>query len=176
MFLKRCETFLLLLLLGSFLFVPKSYAQMMNYYAGQITVTPTQEDVQEIQEGNVLYEKFQNKQVMCSTLKDADFEKIGEYVMEQRFGNTQQHIQMNYQMKQMMGEQGEETMHINLGKSATRCAEKGGGIAMMGFNGYGWNMMGGLGYGFGIAGALFWLVAFVDLVLLGIFLWKRIRK
>ena len=40
---------------------------------------------------------------------------------------------------------------------------------------YGWdttNMMGAVG----VWGILLWLVVFVDLVLLGIFLWKKIQK
>lgn len=41
--------------------------------------------------------------------------------------------------------------------------------------GYGWNnMMGGWG-GFGLLVSLFWIVLFVDLILLGIWLWKKIR-
>lgn len=50
----------------------------------------------------------------------------------------------------------------------------GGGHMMWGYNHPG--MMGGWGLGLGIAGTLFWLVAFVDLILLGIFLWKKIKK
>ena len=42
--------------------------------------------------------------------------------------------------------------------------------------GYGWgNMMGGYG-GFGIIAFIFWLVLFVDAILLGIWLWKQIQK
>jgi len=43
---------------------------------------------------------------------------------------------------------------------------------MMGFNSYGSSMMGGLGsWGF-----LLWLVVFIDLVLVGIWLWQQISK
>lgn len=42
--------------------------------------------------------------------------------------------------------------------------------------GYG-NMMNFGGYwGFGILGGLFWLVVLIDLILLGIWLWKQINK
>ena len=48
---------------------------------------------------------------------------------------------------------------------------------MMGWSGYSYgNMMNGAGWGFGLIGGLFWLVAFIDLVLLGIFLWRKINK
>lgn len=48
---------------------------------------------------------------------------------------------------------------------------------MMGWDGYGWNgmMNGSFGWGFATMGFLFWLVALIDLILLGIFLFKRIR-
>ncbi len=42
---------------------------------------------------------------------------------------------------------------------------------MMGLGNFG-TMMGG----FGIFAFLFWIVIFVDLILLGIFLWKKISK
>lgn len=43
---------------------------------------------------------------------------------------------------------------------------------MMGYWGYG----GMMGYGIGILGTMFWLVTLVDLILLGIWLWKQIQK
>lgn len=39
----------------------------------------------------------------------------------------------------------------------------------------GWGYRGMMG-GWGLFGILTWLVVFVDLVLLGIFLWKKIQK
>jgi len=42
---------------------------------------------------------------------------------------------------------------------------------MMGFGNYE-NMMGG----FGVIGSIFWVVILVDLILLGIWLWKQINK
>ena len=43
---------------------------------------------------------------------------------------------------------------------------------MMGYGGFG-NMM---GQGFGILASALWIVVFIDLVLLGIWLWKKIQK
>lgn len=41
----------------------------------------------------------------------------------------------------------------------------------------GWGSYGGMmGYGAGILGTFFWLVIMVDLILLGIWLWKQINK
>lgn len=43
---------------------------------------------------------------------------------------------------------------------------------MMGWGGY----YGMMGAGFGILASLFWIVTLVDLILLGIWLWKQIQK
>lgn len=45
---------------------------------------------------------------------------------------------------------------------------------MMGWN-YG-NMMGGGWGAFGVLGLLFWIIIFIDAILLGIWLWKQINK
>ncbi|CAN5132397.1 hypothetical protein BH11PAT1_BH11PAT1_8050 [soil metagenome] len=43
---------------------------------------------------------------------------------------------------------------------------------MMGYGNFG-NMMGG---GFGFLGLIFWIVILVDLILLGMWLWKQLQK
>lgn len=161
-----------------------SSAQMMQQTSPMMalpSVTPSPNDVQDIQTGKDLFTKFQNRELSCANLQNDDFEKIGEYLMEQSFGgNTAAHIQMNNTMKQMMGDQGEEQMHIRLAKNATGCLANGqGGVGnMMGNWGWQGSMMGWNGaFGvFGFFAALFWLVSFIDLILLGIFLWQRIRR
>ena len=70
-------------------------------------------------DGKALYEKLQAKQATCADLADSDFELIGEYFMGQRAGAS--HEQMNAMIKQMMGTQGEEQMHIILGRNQTGC-------------------------------------------------------
>ena len=72
-------------------------------------------------EGKALYEKLQAKQARCQDLKDNDFELIGEYMMGQRAGAS--HEQMNAMMKQMMGTDGEEQMHIIMGKKLSGCVK-----------------------------------------------------
>lgn len=42
---------------------------------------------------------------------------------------------------------------------------------MMGYGGFG-NMMGG----FGVVGFVYWLVILIDLILLGMWLWKQIQR
>lgn len=70
-------------------------------------------------EGKALFDKLEARQMTCADLSDDDFELVGEYVMGIRAGDV--HEQMNAMMKQMMGEKGEEQMHIVLGRSATGC-------------------------------------------------------
>ena len=156
---------------------------MMQGLSGTPEVTPSQQDLQDIQAGQTLYTKFQSKQVFCTSLQDADFEKIGEYLMNQQFGNTNSHIQMNDRMKAMMGDQGEERMHIAIGRSVTGCntsSQQGGARTMMGWNSFGM-MNGGFGSGGGWLGFLFGglilhTLICVDLILLGVWLWKQIKK
>lgn len=45
---------------------------------------------------------------------------------------------------------------------------------MMGDNAY--NMMGNWGAGFGALAFLFWIVLFIDAILLGMWLWKQLQK
>lgn len=40
----------------------------------------------------------------------------------------------------------------------------------------GYGNVGGMMGGFGILGTIFWIVLLVDLILLGIWLWKQIQK
>lgn len=47
-------------------------------------------------------------------------------------------------------------------------------VFMMGYDGY--NMMGVGGYGFGLLAFLFWIILFIDAILVGIWLWKQIQK
>lgn len=179
MWQRKYNLLFLTLLTIALMLVPRANAQMMGNFQNLPTVIPAQQDLQDIQTGQDLYNKFQNKQVTCSQLKDNDFEKIGEYIMDQRFGNANQHIQMNNNMKNMMGEQAEENMHIILGKSATGCNvnyQNKGGVSNMMSWGYPTMMSGSFGWGFGLIGFLFWSITFVDLILLGVFLWKKIQK
>jgi len=128
-----------------------------------------QSQQQEEQMGKQFLDSLGNKTITCSKLKDADFEKIGEYFMGQSIGDTSRHIVMNEMMKKMMGEQGEEQMHIVMGKRLSGC--KGGDNSMMG-NFYG-NMMNN---GWGLFGGLMWILVVVFLILGIIYFWKEINR
>jgi hypothetical protein len=166
---------------------------MMNMGNTSISVNPTeiQQQQQEEAQGKQFFDQLQNQQTTCEKLTDSDFEKIGEYSMSQMFGNnTSAHIAMNQRIKQMRGTTGEEQMHIQIGKSVTGCTTtssqnntpRGGVSPMMGGNGNGFGMMNG-NYGFEGGFSGFWIVAIivhviiiVDLILLGLWLWKQIKK
>jgi uncharacterized membrane protein len=158
----------------------------------------------EEKEGKVIWEKLQAKQINCDTLTDEDYERLGEYYMGRTVGDS--HESMNTMMERMMGKEGEEQMHVVMGKRLSGCETvvefpnqgrgfmpmmmnmmtgsafapqsfgetKGGVSLMMGYGGWN-NMMGGWG-GFGLLASLFWIVILVDLILLGVFLWKKITK
>ncbi len=98
-------------------------------------------------EGKAVWEKFQTKQTTCADLSDEDFGVLGEYFMGQMMGSS--HSAMNAVILQMHGEDGEEKIHIVMGKwlsgcdtSAESIGKSGGWMPMM-------NMMFSLRQGFG---------------------------
>ncbi len=110
---------LLVIIFSSINFV--SAQGMMGFSNSSPDNATIQSQRQEEQEGKNLLEDLSNKTVTCSQLKDADFEKIGEYFMGQSIEDTSRHIAMNEMMKSMMGEQGEEQMHTVMGKRMSNC-------------------------------------------------------
>ena len=98
-----------------------SAVEGMGFPSSSSDSAAMQSQQQEEQEGKHFLDGLNNKTVTCPQLKDADFEKIGEYFMGQSIGDTSRHIAMNEMMKSMMGEQGEEQMHIAWGKRGSGC-------------------------------------------------------
>lgn len=180
--MKKLITFLSLTFVLSLIFVTRANAQMMGFPNTQVTSSEIQAQQQEESEGKDLLDKLNNKSVSCQDLTDADFEKIGEYFMGQSIGDTARHVTMNNNMKSMMGSSGEEQVHITWGRRGSNCDPRvvmslnpgGGVLPMMGFyNGMSWNSSWGV---WGFLCVVFWLVVFVDLLLLGVWLWKQIRN
>lgn len=100
--------------------------------------------------GGALLDAVESGSKRCAELSRGDFEQIGDYVMGRMVGSTQAHESMDA----MMGQSGEQRMHILMGSRFTRC---GGGRAPGGFEGMmgmmgAMGMMGGGGHGFGPAG------------------------
>ena len=95
--------------------------------------------------------------------------------MGQSIGDTSRHIAMNEMMKSMMGDKGEEQMHMVMGKRLSGCdtsTQMMMGSAFSGSTGFGGTkgggnpMMGSWG-GFGILGWLFMLLFWL-LIILGV--------
>lgn len=122
--------------------------------------------------GQALSAKLVGEQASCASLADADYEKLGEYYMDRMMGTS--HAAMNAALIARLGENGEEQMHIVMGKRMSGCdpqaaypagisgfmpmmggnyAEGNWGYPMMGYGG----MMGGFGgYGAYPVGMMGW--------------------
>ena len=161
---------------------------MMGFINSSPDNTAIQNQQQEEKEGQKFLDELTDKIITCLQLKDADFEKIGEYFMGQSIGSTSRHIIMNEMMKRMMGEQGEEQAHIVMGKRLSGCdtsaafpSQDAGFIPMMGMMGnwqsydnndnynqpYNFNSM--MGFGFDRLGWIFMILWWV-LIIIGILL------
>src|SRR3990172_4688715 len=119
--MKKIIAFLIMTFAFSLIFTTRVDAQMMGFTDTQITSLEIQDQQQEEGEGKDLLDKLNNKSVACQDLKDADFEKIGEYFMGQSIGDTSRHITTNNRMKSMMGTEGEEQVHITWGRRGSNC-------------------------------------------------------
>ena len=190
------KLFLTAIFLFTLLLTPSAtFAQgmMENWTSSPSSVTSDDHTAREEVEGKEIWDKLQAKQLECKDLTNDNYAVLGEYFMGQSIGNTQRHALMNQMMTNMMGEEGEEQMHIAMGKILSGCEPNaqvpssgvgfmpmmwmmgsagspqvgGGGNSMMG-TGWG-NMMGGWN-GFGLLGwipmLLFWILLILGVVAL----------
>jgi len=153
-------------LFGSMLFTGSVNAQMpaLSGVEGMGGFSNTTVDWNEVvehtareeQDGKELWDQLQAKEIACSDLSDEKFGVLGEYFMGQMAGES--HAAMNAMMIQAHGEDGEEQIHIVMGKRLSGCdpsaafpAISGGWMPMM-------NMMwGGMNFEFGPFGAFGWI-------------------
>lgn len=141
-----------------------AYAQMMGNPRNGRSVDwnevarHTREDEEK---GGALWDKLQSGDIECANLSDDDFDALGEYFMRAMMGDS--HAAMNAMMIQAHGEEGEEQIHIAMGKRISACdpsaviSQEGfGWMPMMqmmfplrqGFGGQGGGMYFGSGFGF----------------------------
>jgi len=174
-----------ILLIAIFLFTllltpSATFAQGMmgNWTSSPSSVTSDDHTAREEIEGKEIWDKLQTKQLECKNLTDENYGSLGEYYMGQMMGNS--HAAMNTMMERMMGKEGEEQMHIVMGKRLSGCDTSaqlpqngvgfipmmwmmgGGGNPMMGSLGI--NPMGSFGWGFGLT----FMILFWGLVILAI--------
>ena len=124
----------------------------------------------EEQEGKELWRKLQAKEVACENLSDEQFGVLGEYFMGQMAGDS--HAAMNAMMIQTHGEEGEEQIHIVMGKRLSGCdtsaafpAGSSGWMPMMNMMWGGWSSPFGsnnstnnmMNFGFGPFGGFGWI-------------------
>jgi len=114
---------LLMPMLFIFLTIAPSLAfaqgMMGNRTSSPSSITSNDHTVQEEAEGKKVLEKLQAKQLECKNLTNENFGTLGEYFMGQMTGDS--HEAMNNMMIRMIGEQGEEQMHVVMGKRLSGC-------------------------------------------------------
>src|SRR3989338_8357547 len=110
-------TIFIFIFIFSFALLPNfSFAQGMM---GNTATVSDGHTAREEAEGKVVLEKLQTKELACKDLSDDNFGTLGEYFMGQMMGDF--HEAMNNMMIQMMGEKGEEQMHVVMGKRLSGC-------------------------------------------------------
>src|SRR3989344_5109055 len=158
-------------ILGSILVADSVNAQTMGGFSNtQVDWDEVVEHtIREEQEGKELWNKLQAKEVTCANLNDEQYGVLGEYFMGQMAGDS--HAAMNAMMIQVHGEDGEEQIHIVMGKRLSGCdtsaalpAGSLGWMPMMNMMWGGWsspfnnnstnNMM---NFGFGPLGGFGWI-------------------
>ncbi len=97
----------------------------------------------EEKEGKELWNKLEAKEIACADLGDEQYGVLGEYFMGQMAGDS--HAAMNAMMIQAHGEDGEEQIHIVMGKRLSGCdttasfpVGSGGWMPMMNMMWEGW--------------------------------------
>ena len=170
------------ILLSALLLVPSSvFAQGMPALSeaeGMGTgsgITSDNHTAREETEGKEIWEKLQAKQLECKNLTDDNYGSLGEYFMGQMLDSS--HEAMNTMMERMMGKEGEEQMHVVMGKRLSGCVSDAqipqsgvGFMPMMWMMGGGGNPMMGGWNGFGFLGwlpmLLFWILLILGVVAL----------
>src|SRR3989344_1082327 len=167
---KIIFTILAAVIVGSFAGVAN--AQMMGGFSNSSAEWDAivEHTRREEQEGKEVWNKLQARELACENLSAEQFGVLGEYFMGQMAGDS--HAAMNAMMIQTRGEEGEEQIHIVMGKRLSGCdtsaafpAGSGGWMSMMNMMWGGWsspfdsnnltnNMM---NFGFGPFGSFGWI-------------------
>ena len=103
------------------LFAPSANAQMMGRFSNSSPDwdAVVEHTLREEQEGKEVWNKLQTNELACKNLSDEQFGVLGEYFMGQMAGDS--HAAMNAMMIQTHGEDGEEQIHIVMGKRLSGC-------------------------------------------------------
>src|SRR3989338_7718167 len=106
---------------GSMLAACSANAQMMGGFSNtQVDWNEVVEHTaREEQEGKDLWNNLQAKEIACENLNEENYGVLGEYFMGQMSGDSP--AAMNAMMIQPHGEDGEEQIHIVMGKRLSGC-------------------------------------------------------
>ena len=154
------------------LFATGANAQIMSGFSNSSAdwEEVVEHTAREEKEGKELWGQLQAKEIACENLNDEQFGVLGEYFMGQMAGDS--HAAMNAMMIQAHGEDGEEQIHVVMGKrlsgcdtSATFPAISGGWMPMMNMMWGGWSSPFGsnnstnnmMTFGFGPFGGFGWI-------------------
>ena len=167
---KIIFTILAAVIVGSFAGVAN--AQMMGVFSNSSADwdAVVEHTLREEQEGKEVWNKLQTNELACENLSDEQFGVLGEYFMGQMAGDS--HAAMNAMMIQTHGEEGEEQIHIVMGKRLSGCdtsaafpVGSGGWMPMMNMMWGGWSFPFGsnnsinnmMNFGFGTIGGFGWI-------------------
>ena len=109
----------ILIFVFSFSVPTLSRAQGMMDFNNTVAQSDDGHTAREEAEGKELWSKLQNGELKCEDLTDENFGALGEYFMGQMAGDS--HEAMNNMMIAMLGEEGEEEMHVSMGKRMSDC-------------------------------------------------------
>ncbi len=128
--MKKLISLTILIFIFSLTLPMRSLAQGMMGFNDTAGKSDDGHTAREEAEGKAIWEKLsagrqgsasggQDGGLICADLTDENFGALGEYFMGQMAGDS--HEAMNNMMIRMMGEEGEEAMHIALGKRMSGC-------------------------------------------------------
>ena len=168
--MKKFIFTILVVVIGSF--ATTANAQMMGRFLDSSAdwAAVVEHTLREEQEGKSVWDKLQAKEIACEDLSDVQFGVLGEYFMGQMSGES--HAAMNAMMIRAHGEDGEEQIHIAMGKRLSGCNTSsgflglsGGWMPMMNIMRGGWSSPFGsnnstnnmMNFGFGPFGSFGWI-------------------
>ena len=117
--MKKILTLAILIFAFSLSAPSPSFAQGMMNFNNTSTQSDDGHTAREEAEGKEIWGKLQSGESKCEDLSDENFGALGEYFMGQMAGDS--HEAMNNMMIAMLGEEGEEEMHVAMGKRMSDC-------------------------------------------------------
>ena len=117
--MKKIFTLAILIFAFSLSVPSLSFAQGMMNFNNTSTQNDDGHTAREEAEGKEIWGKLQSGELKCEDLTDENFGALGEYFMGQMAGDS--HEAMNNMMIAMLDEEGEEEMHVAMGKRMSNC-------------------------------------------------------